>query len=106
MHHISKPADGDLIRHWGPTAMKSYCDYMKRVTAIHKSTVQRLLDSEETDLLEIAELFEDTANLYQDISEEVRAKVISLSAAADNRAAQQSTSGSPTSTGPEEDTQG
>ncbi len=65
--------------------MKSYCEYMKRVTAIHKETVKRLLDCEQTDLLEIAELFEDTSNLYMDISEEIRAKVMSLSDAADNR---------------------
>lgn len=84
MPRITSTAERKLNRH-GPTEMKSYCEYMKRVTSIHKETVKRLLDCEQTDLLEIAELFEDTANLYMDISEEIRTKVMALGDAADSR---------------------
>ncbi len=84
MPRTTNQADRELKRH-GPNEMKSYCEYMKRVTSIHKETVKRLLDCEQTDLLEIAELFEDTANLYMNISEEIRTKVMALGAAADNR---------------------
>jgi phosphate uptake regulator len=57
--------------------MQSYSDYVKRVTAIHHETVRRLIDHDGTNLREIAELFEDVANLYLNISEEIHAHLIS-----------------------------
>lgn len=57
--------------------MQDYCNYVKRVTAIHKEAVQRLVDCDDTNLAELAELFESIANLYLDISEEISARFIS-----------------------------
>ena len=57
--------------------MQSYDDYMERVMAIHHETVRRLVDRDGTNLPEIAEMFEDIANLYLDISEEIRVHLIS-----------------------------
>jgi len=60
-----------------PGDMREYYAYVKRVTAIHHEAVRRLIDSGETDPHELAALFEDTANLYLDISEGLRARLIS-----------------------------
>jgi hypothetical protein len=57
--------------------MQNYCDYIKRVTAIHHETVRRLVDRDDTSLPELAELFEDVANFYLNISEEIHAHTIS-----------------------------
>jgi hypothetical protein len=57
--------------------IKEICEYMKRVTSINKATVQRLADYSSPNLLELAELFEDTANRYLDISDEIRQTIIS-----------------------------
>lgn len=65
--------------------MQDYRDYVKDVTAIHKEAVQRLVDCDDTNLLELAEMFEGIANLYLDISEEMRSRFISLKAPADTR---------------------
>ena len=105
MPRITSRADSQVNHRHGPTEMKSYCEYMKRVTAIHKETVKRLLDCEQTDLLEIAALFEDTANLYMDISEEIRTKVMSLGGAADSRTDLRSIFRLQLPMNPEEDTQ-
>ena len=61
----------------GPRDMEDYCNYVKRVTAIHKEAVQRLVDCDDTNLLELAEMFEGIANLYLDISEDIRERFIS-----------------------------
>ena len=71
----------------GPKNMQDYCNYVKRVTAIHKEAVQRLVDCDDTNLLELAELFEDVANLYLDISEDIRARFIFLEVGIDTRLA-------------------
>lgn len=52
-----------------------YRDYLKRVTAIHNEMVQRLADSEQTSPLELASLFEDAANRYMDIAEDIQASL-------------------------------
>ncbi len=57
--------------------MQEYRDYIKRVTAIHHETVRRLADRDDTNLLELAEMFEDVANHYLSISEDIRAHFIS-----------------------------
>ena len=57
--------------------MREYYAYVKRVTVVHHEAVRRLLARDDTDPLELAELFEDTANLYLDISEGIRARLIS-----------------------------
>ena len=64
-------------RHWGIRDMQSYGDYVKRVTAIHHETVRRLVDHDGTNPRDIAAFFEDVANIYLDISEEIHAKFIS-----------------------------
>jgi hypothetical protein len=56
--------------------MREYYDYVKQVTAIHNEAVRRLVDFEDTNLLELAELFEDAANHYYDISERIREQFI------------------------------
>ena len=60
-----------------PGDMRGYYAYVKRVTAIHHEAVRRLIASGDTDPQELAALFEDTANLYLDISEGLRARFIS-----------------------------
>ena len=57
--------------------MQSYGDYVKRVTAIHHETVRRLVDHEGTNPRDIAAFFEDVANIYLDISDEIHANLIS-----------------------------
>ena len=69
----------------GPSDLRDYCNYVKRVTAIHKEAVQRLVDCDDTKLLELAELFEGAANLYLDISEDIRARFTSLEGRVDTR---------------------
>lgn len=60
--------------------MQNYFDYVKRVTTIQNEAVRRLVNCEDTDPLELAELFEDIANRYLDISEKIRAHSISRGA--------------------------
>jgi len=52
-----------------------YRDYLKRVTAIHTEMVQRLADNERTNPLELAALFEDAANRYLDIAEDIQSGI-------------------------------
>ncbi len=52
-----------------------YRDFLKRVTAIHNEMVQRLADCEQTSPLELASLFEDAANRYMDIAEDIQASL-------------------------------
>ena len=66
-----------MIASWGLRDMKNYAEYMKQVTAIHHETIRRLVDHDATSPSEIAALFEEVANLYLDISEEIRAHIIS-----------------------------
>ncbi len=54
--------------------MQDYYSYVKQVTAIHNEAVRRLVDCEDTNVLELAALFEDAANHYLDISEKIRAR--------------------------------
>lgn len=61
----------------GQQNMQDYFNYIKEVTAIHNETVRRLVDRDDTPPLELADLFEDVANRYLDISDEIRAWVIS-----------------------------
>jgi len=56
--------------------MEDYHEYLKQVTAIHNETIQRLINNDSTPPLELAEMFEDIANLYVDISEEIRTRCI------------------------------
>jgi len=65
------------IMQLGEMDMQSYGEYVKRVTAIHHETVRRLVDHDEANLRELAELFEDVANLYLNISEEIHVHFIS-----------------------------
>ena len=60
--------------------MDQYYDYVKRVTAIHNESVRRLVDSSETTPLQLMELFEDVANVYLNISEEIRSRFFSQEA--------------------------
>ena len=57
--------------------MRDYYAYAKRVTAIHHEAMRRLLGRDDTHPLELAEMFENAANLYLDISEGIRARAIS-----------------------------
>ncbi len=57
--------------------MEEYYEYVKRVTAIHNETVRRLVDNNETSPLQLMELFEDVANVYLNISEEIRSRLFS-----------------------------
>ncbi|MBU6298910.1 MAG: hypothetical protein KGJ79_07565 [Alphaproteobacteria bacterium] len=57
--------------------MRDYYNNAKQVTAIHNEAVRRLVDCDETNALELAELFEDAANHYLDISEKIRTRFIS-----------------------------
>ncbi len=66
-----------MLVHLGPGEMREYYAYLRRVAAIHHEAVRRLVDHGDTNPLELAELFEDTANLYLDISENIRARFIS-----------------------------
>jgi hypothetical protein len=51
--------------------------YTKRVASINAATLRRLGDHKDPKPLDLAELFEDTANRYMDLSEEIRQTVIS-----------------------------
>ena len=72
--------------------LQDYLDYVRRVTTIHNETVQRLVNCEGTDPLELAELFEDVANRYLDISEKIRAHSISKDRAEQHASAPQAVS--------------
>lgn len=85
MHLNTRLIANGTIAQLGPRDMQDYRDYVKRVTAIHKEAIQRLVDCEDTNLLELAELFEDVSNLYLDISEDIRARFISLEARTDTQ---------------------
>ena len=52
--------------------MQEYHDYLKQVTSIHNETIRRLVNNDSTPPLELAAMFEDIANLYLDISDEIR----------------------------------
>ena len=51
--------------------MKNCRDYLKRVTLVHNEIVQRLVNNGDTPSLELAAMFENAANLYLDISDEI-----------------------------------
>ena len=52
--------------------MQEYHAYLKQVTSIHNETIRRLVNNDSTPPLELAAMFEDIANLYLDISDEIR----------------------------------
>jgi hypothetical protein len=60
--------------------MEEYYEYVKRVTAIHNETVRRLVNSSDTNPVQLMELFEDVANVYLNISEENRSRFFSQEA--------------------------
>ena len=51
--------------------MKNCSDYLKRVTLVHNEMVQHLVNNGDTPSLELAAMFENAANLYLDISDEI-----------------------------------
>ncbi len=81
--------------------MQNYYDYVKRVTAINTEAVRRLVDCEDTNSLDLAELFEGIANLYLDISDDIRERFISLRADAHTPPARQVTAPSSATKNPE-----
>lgn len=57
-------------------AMFSKFDRIKQMAEIQAETIRRLLDREDVNLPELAELFEDIGNVYLNLSEEIRHDVI------------------------------
>lgn len=82
--------------------MQDYYDYVKQVTAINTEAVRRLVDYEDTNTLELVELFEGIANLYLDISDDIRERFISLRADAHTPPARQATAPLSATKNPEE----
>ncbi len=49
-----------------------YRQHLKQVMTIHTETVRRLVNNDSTPPLEMAAVLEDIANLYLDMSDEIR----------------------------------
>jgi hypothetical protein len=49
-----------------------YRQYLRRVMAIHNEAIRRLAKNENLPAIELAAMFEDIANQYLDISDEIR----------------------------------
>ena len=51
--------------------MQNFQDYLKQATAVHNEIIQHLANNDDTPSLELAAIFENAANLYLDISDEI-----------------------------------
>jgi hypothetical protein len=56
----------------GVGPMRDYRQYLREATTIQSETIRRLVDNEATPPLEVAAVLEDIANLYLDISDDIR----------------------------------
>ncbi len=54
------------------TTMGDFRAYLQRVTAIQNETIRRLVKDDATPPLEVAAVLEDIANLFLDLSDEIR----------------------------------
>lgn len=54
------------------TTMGDFREYLQRVTAIQNETIRRLVSDDATPPLEVAAVLEDIANLFLDLSDEIR----------------------------------
>jgi hypothetical protein len=52
--------------------MRDYRTYLREATTIQTETIRRLIDNDSTPPLEVAAVLEDIANLYLDISDDIR----------------------------------
>ena len=50
-----------------------YRQYLRQLTAVQTETIRRLLEADATPPLELAAMLEDMANVYLDISDNIRA---------------------------------
>jgi hypothetical protein len=55
-----------------PKTMVEFQQYLREVTAIQAETIRRLVNNGATPPMEFAAVLEDIANLYLDISDDIR----------------------------------
>lgn len=55
-----------------PKNMQDYRKHLREVTAIQAETIRRLVEDDATPPLEVAAVLEDVANMFLDVSDDIR----------------------------------